>query len=235
MLRNRWTLPVGVFALGALSLIGYGTAHRTRQGTARTIHYRQTLTTNDGAKVLSMEMIKYTRSDGFWKANQVYYNADGSVKTKTSQFGSPEKKAAFQINEEKKLLVVMGPIYHSFHSADMAAVHREPTFLREDMVLGYPVAVFHLVQDEKSYMETYRSLDLDENLRTVFVNSAGIDTLEADSIALGEPTAEQLRVPDYPVSFDFYKALIRSEEDKGQKDRADTMRQTLAELEKTLR
>lgn len=232
---SRWIVPIAVFALGALSLIAYGITHRSRSAVARTVHYRQTLTSNEGVTVLSMEMVRYTNSEGFWKADQVYYNPDGSIKTKVSQFGSPDKKAAFQIDDEKKILALMGPIYHSFHTREMADVRRDPTFAKEDVVLGYPVAVFHQQNSDQSYVETYRSLDLDDALRIVLANSGGYDTLEAVSILLGEPTPEQLRVPDYPVSFELYKSFIKSADERGDKMRADTMRQALAELEKTLR
>lgn len=112
---------------------------------------------------------------------------------------------------------------------------RDPSFVREDNFLGYPVVVYRLVQDDKDYIELYRSLELDEYLKTVKANSSGYTTIEAISIARGEPTAEQLRVPDYPVNFDLYKAMIRSTEKQGQKERAETMRQALGGLENTLR
>jgi hypothetical protein len=84
-------------------------------------------------------------------------------------------------------------------------------------------------------VELYRSLKLDEYLKNVKANSAGHTTIEAISIVRGEPAAEQLTVPDYPVNFEFYKAMIRSPEKQGQKEGADTMRQALAQLEQTLR
>src|ERR1700738_4390338 len=177
--NDNWrTLPIAVVILGALSLIGYGMKHTTSQGIGRTIRYRQTWTTNDGTVRLDSETVNYARSDGSWKATVTYYNVDGSVKTVDVQFGSPEKKASFQIDEKRKLLVLRGPIYRAVNKIDMATARRDPSFVREDSVLGYPVAVYRFPQGAKDYDELYRSLDLDDYLRTIHANPLGYTTIE---------------------------------------------------------
>jgi len=235
LIKNSWTLPVAIFLLGALSIIAYGIKHHTPQGIGRTVHFRQTWTANGGKVTFQAEWTKYTRADGFWKAVQTYYNDDGTVKKVDIQFGSPQKGAAFQVDEQNRLLVVTGPIYHASHSLDIAKARLDPSFVREDTLLGYPVVVFRISQDSDSYIELYRSLELDDYLKNIKANSAGYTTIEADRIILGEPTAEQLTVPDYPVSFDLYKAMIRQAERQGDQERAAAMRQTLSQLEQNLR
>jgi hypothetical protein len=235
ILSKRRIVPLAVFLLGALSLVVYGVRHRTAQAQAATIRFQQTWTANDGTVRLDMAMVKYNRSDGAWKAEQTYYNLDGTVQTVEVQFGSPEKKAAFRVDEKGKRLILTGPIYHAVHPFDMATLRKDPNFLREDKVLGYPVAVFRFGKDGSDYTELYRSPALNgEDLKRIKAISAGHTTLEAVDIVLGEPPADQFKWPEYPVNFTFYKRMIEQAESEGDKERAGVMREALAGLEQNL-
>jgi hypothetical protein len=108
--------------------------------------------------------------------------------------------------------------------------------VREDTVLGYRVAVSRVAgQSSRDYSEFYRAPDLNgAYLRTIYATENGVNTIEAVKITLGEPSAAELDFPDYPVSFDFYKAGIKSSERAGNIEQANQMRQVLAQYEPVL-
>jgi hypothetical protein len=144
------------------------------------------------------------------------------------QFSSNEKMGVFKIDEQNGQLVYLGDRLHTIHQFMIEEARKEPTFVREDKLLGHPVAVFRDTQANGDSEEYWRALDLNgEYLKTVFTSSEGINTIEAVKIEMGERSTPLFNIPDYPVNYDLFKSMIQSAEKKGRIEEAASMKRTL--------
>lgn len=231
--RVEKLLMIGVFVLG-LGATGFGydlKYARVQTETAFTMTSEQTFTGTDGKSWLNAIKVRFQKADGAWKEVTTYYKPDGSVLAVNKRY-SIYGRGVFEVNEQQKKLLFVGPRLHEVHVFSEAEARKDSDFVREDSVLGYKTLVTRVPDSEGSsdYTEFHRAPDLNGvYLKTVFASSEGYSTvIEATKIELGEPAASEFAdLPNYPVGYDFYETKIQIMESRGNHDLAEQMRQLL--------
>jgi hypothetical protein len=177
--------------------------------------------------VLQATKTRYVRGDGSFKVVTTSYKPDGSVLGSGTGFGITGRGVFGVDDKSQKLLFISGKD-RGAHPLNEEQFRNDP-FSREDVVLGYKVRVLRLpdTSDNKTYSELYFAPDLANAI--VKIVNAGADgssqVIEAVKIDVGEPSASEFNLPNYPVDYGPYERRIAEEKAQGHPDLANEMRQ----------
>jgi hypothetical protein len=175
---------------------------------------------------------RYQKSDGTFKQERIYYNANGTVVKKDILFGVPGQ-GVFKLNNPQGPLEFLS----SMSPKDQASYVRvddgrsQPNFLREDVVQGYKTYVLRFPDEDGGYFETYSAPELDgQPLRKVAVSRGGVTIQEVAEITLGDPDDGVFGpLPNMLVSYDLFRVKITAMEEAGKHDAAEALQRQLDE------
>lgn len=219
-----------VFLVGVISLaVGYYTKAKVPQHPQGFTLYSTMFTTaKDGQPVKTGSRVRYQRSDGRFKQETTYYNADGTVRKIDVLFGQPNR-GVFTIDETRKISEFVSPLKPSsiiISEEDLRKDHHN--ILREEAFMGYRVLVSRLNDDGNgSYTELYHAPALmGFPIKTVNVNSAGYKlVIEPTQILLGNPREVDVNdARNYPVAYGLYEQKIKALDERGESQTATEMK-----------
>ena len=178
------------------------------------------------------EAIRYQRSDGTFKVVQLYYDFNEVVVKKNVIFGIPGQ-GVFGLNSPN------GPL--EFHSAMPPKEktsyvrdddgHSYPSFVRDDTVQGYRTYVLRFQEDDGGYYEMYCAPELDnEPVLTVSMSPGSVGITDTVEVIPGDPDDKAFGpLPNFLVSYEFFKSKIAITEKAGNHEIAEAMRRELNE------
>jgi hypothetical protein len=219
--------------VGVISLaVGYYTKAKAPQGSQGFTLYSTMFTTaKDGQPVKTGSRVRYQRSDGRFKQETTYYNADGTIRKVDVLFGQPNR-GVFTIDETRKTSEFVSPLKPSsiiISEEDLRKDHHNT--LREEDVMGYRVLVSRLNDDGNgSYTELYHAPALmGFPIKTVNINSGGYKlVIEPTKIVPGDPQAADLNdIRKYPVAYSLYEEKIKALDERGENQIATEMKRIL--------
>lgn len=219
-----------VFMIGVISLtlVYYSKAKSPQGAQGFTLYSNMFTTPKDGQQVRTGTRIRYQRSDGKFKQETTYYNADGSIRKVDVLFGQPNR-GVFSIDESAKTTEFVSTLRPSsiiVSEEDLRKNHHN--IVREETIQGYRVMVARLNDDGNgSYTELYHAPDLmGFQIKTVDVNSTGYTlVIEPTRIVPGDPSDAILNDSrNYPVTYNLYEQKIKALEERGQIEAANEMR-----------
>lgn len=222
-----------VFLVGVISLaVGYYPKAKAPQGPQGFTLYSTMFTTaKDGEPVKTGSRVRYQRSDGRFKQETTYYNADGTVRKVDVLFGQPNR-GVFTIDETRKTSEFVSPLKPSSIIISEENLRKDHhNILREEAFIGYRVLVSRLNDDGNgSYTELYHAPALmGFPIKTVNVNSGGYKlVIEPTKIVLGDPPEADLNdARKYPVAYSLYEQKIKALDERGENQIATEMKRIL--------
>ena len=215
----------------SIALVYYSKAKAPQAMQGFTLYSTMFTTPKDGQPVKTGSRIRYQRSDGRFKQETTYYNADGSVRKVDVLFGQPNR-GVFSIDENSRTTEFVSTLHPSSiirSEEDLHQSHRN--VIREERILGYRVLVARPNDDGNgSYTELYHAPDLmGFHIKTVDVNAAGYKlVIEPTRIVPGDPPAAALSDDrNYPASFESYEQKVKALEERGETQTATEMKRIL--------
>ena len=232
--RRTLYLAVGVFLLGiATTAVGFYVRHRRQKELSVTAFSMsstyQIFKVGVSKPLLNARIKRLQRSDGTWKEMTTYYSESGATEGQTTILGITGR-GVFKINDEKQRLFFLSPKYHAVHEVNAEQMRSSGQFVRDDVLLGYPVVVQRTPGGDGGFTEFFLAPSLGGTLlREMDRNRDGSFALiDADEITLGEPTdADFGPVPNYVVDYTVYERFIRDAGTNGQVDLARKMQLVL--------
>ena len=223
-------LIAGVISL-ALTYYSRAKAPKTPKATQGFTLYSTMFTTpKDGQPVKTGSRVRYQRSDGQFKQETTYYNADGHVQKVDVLFGQPNR-GVFATDENSRTTEFVSTLHPSSiirSEEDLHQSHRN--IIREDRILGYRVIVARPDDDGNgSYTELYHAPDLmGFHIKTAVVNESYKLVIEPTRIVPGDPPEAALRDDrNYPVSYDLFERKVEALEERGDAQTANEMKRIL--------
>ena len=168
---------------------------------------------------------RYVRGDGSFKNVSTNYKLHGSVLASNTMFGITGR-GVFGVDDKSQKLVFLSAKDHAAGPLDEEQFRNDP-FAHEDVVLGYKVRVLRLPgPSDNAYTELYFAPVLGNALvKIVDISADGSSTIiEAVKIDVGEPSASEFNLPNYPVDYGSYERRINQTDNKGNHDMANEMR-----------
>lgn len=192
----RIGMPIGILGMAIAGTVVYRAAQQTASAGAPpglvpyTVSWSATVRLDNGKIVGAFTQTRYVSADDAWRSVKTFPN--GSTQ---ESFGA-QGRGVFLVDDDEKALVRIGP-YH--RSSNAESLRHSPKYLRTEQVLSYEAYV--LREDGPGISaEVYYAPDLNgDMIKQVVTKPGSTMTLEPVSIALGEPSAENLQHRSYPV------------------------------------
>lgn len=233
-------LSIALFITGAVSVvIAYSLPSRgpeTRPAKGFTIVTKETIKLNDPKQQANPQQsdyvitVRHQKSDGTWKEVRTAYKSDGKVIREHISFGIPGKGVYQDSGKGELEFLSAMPSTEVTSLVPIVDSHRDPRFVREEVVQGYNTYVLHYkVDDNGSYEEENYAPELNNYpIRSVKVAPYGVSTTEMVQLTLGNPADDVFTsVPNGTVKYDAFKNKMKALQDDGKHEAADAMRRDL--------
>ena len=180
--------------------------------------------------------VRYQKSDGSFKQITTYWKTDGTLGRTITLVGILGR-GVFEFTENADRMEFLSPMRSEIpmkSEAEIRDTHHHNR-LRDEVVQGYKTLVVRQPGGESpnSFTDLYHAYALqDFPIKTVNVTDAGVLTIEPTKIELGEPSENDLALPNLPVSYERFEQKIQIMEESGRRDTAETMRRQLLDAKK---
>lgn len=233
------TISLTVFFLGVATVTF---AYFTSQPTANYVSTGFTLTSRmtfipagSNTAQITGSRVRYQKSNGSFKQITTYLKADGTP-DKTITLVGVLGRGVFEFADNAQNMEFISPMRAQIpimSEAEIRNTHHH-NMLRDEVVLGHKTLVVRLPgETSKAFTELYHAFALqDFPIKTVNLTYAGVLTIEPTKIELGEPSQNDLALPNLRVSYERFEQKIEAMESSGRHDTAETMRQQLLEAKR---
>jgi hypothetical protein len=184
----------------------------------------------DPREITHTTTTRYQRSDGTFKQERIYYNANDTVVKKDILFGVPGM-GVFKLNNPQgplEFLSSMSPKDKtSYVRVDDG--HGQPNFVRDEWVQGHQTYVLRFTDDDGGYLETYCAPEIDgQPVRRVNVSPGGVSIQEVVQITFGDPDDKVFGpLPNLAVNYELFKKKIAKTKEAGNYEAAEALQQQL--------
>ena len=232
-MRTSRTIALLVLVVGLAAFLASSKGRKKARkypSTGYTMLTTQTFYPEDGGEPqLQYSAVRYVTANGEWKWVSTHYHPDGGTQQNTL---TSSAEGSYRLNRNDKELDFLGtrstnpqPDWH-----DSGFLRSLPQYYRDDSHLGYEVIV-HRRENQLTggYYETYYAPAIGKiPVRTIdYRPGEGKYVTEAFKIELGEPDEELVKYPALSVNYDAMLLRIKSEEEAGNKELANRLRNQL--------
>jgi hypothetical protein len=186
------TVVVPAIVLLSLSVSGFLVArvHSARSKQGFTLHIVQSVYPKTGAAPLMIaSSVRYQKSDGSWRKETTYQDGRNAV-----GFAQPGRGVFFVDEKNRTLQRLSGSSEHGMNETELRG---DPTFVGEELILGYKTFHLHSVSNSGESTDSYICPALQGYPLKLISDSNGAKTVfEVTQVVLGEPS---FTLPDYPV------------------------------------
>ena len=221
--RKARLLAIAVFAGGLVStVVAYSLppkALQTRPAKGFTLVTKETIKLNDPKMQANPQQADYAvtvrsqKSDGTWKEVRTRYKSDGRVLNEITTFGIPGNGVFQDAGKGELQFLSAMPATEITSSVPIVDGHKDPRFVRDEVVQGYDTYVLHYEVDKNgSYEEEYYAPELDNYpIRGVKVAPYGVSVMEMVDIRLGDPDeAVFTSLPQGRVKYEIFRDKMKA-------------------------
>lgn len=192
------------------------------------VTYHQVGEKSDGSgRSLQAIIERRQQSNGEWKETVSWFDLDGATVIKKTEKYAINGRGLYKVDEENKRLVFLGLRPEEPVAPLPEELRKNPNFVREDSVLGYPTFVSRQDFDKNNYTEIYTAPALQGvSLKTIIGSDESKTVIEAVKVEReSKTTSTPTEMPDYPISYESFEKGIQAIERGGNLQAAEQMRQ----------